>query len=101
MDHPFTTLSPASEVHTNYNEAHNAALRRRCSAQNLYAKTTKGLQRSLDVQRLIHNWVRPHWGLQGKTTPAMAMGFTTRSISMAELLSSTGFEALLLSRFSA
>jgi hypothetical protein len=100
VDHPFTPLSPASEVQANHNEANNAALRRRCSAyrrrQNLYAKTTEGLQRSLDVQRLIHNWVRPHWGLQGKTTPAMAMGFTTRPISIAELLNSTGFEALLL-----
>ena len=67
VDHPFTALSPASEVHANHNEANNAALRRRCSAyrrrQNLYAKTTEGLQRSWDVQRLIHHWVRPPWGL--------------------------------------
>jgi hypothetical protein len=100
VDHPFTALSPVSEVHANHNEANNAALRRSCSAyrrrQNLYAKTTEGLQRSVDVQRLIHNWVPPHWGLQGKKTPAMAMGFTTRPISMAELLNSMGFEALLL-----
>jgi hypothetical protein len=59
-------------------------------------KSFEGVQRSLDVQRLIQNWVRPHWGLKGKTTPAMAMGFTTCPISMAELLNSTGFEALLL-----
>ena len=76
VDHPFTAISPASEVHANHNEANNAAIRRRCSAycrrQNLYAKTTAGLQRSLDVQRLIHNWVRPHWGLGAKTTPAIA-----------------------------
>ncbi|ABW27289.1 hypothetical protein AM1_2278 [Acaryochloris marina MBIC11017] len=63
-EHPFTAISPASEVHANHNEAHNAALRRRCSAyrkrQNLYAKKQSGFQRVLDVQRLIHNWVRPH-----------------------------------------
>jgi hypothetical protein len=50
----------------------------------------------LASERLIHNWARPHWGLQGKKTPAMVMGFTTRPISMAELLNSRGFEALLL-----
>jgi light-regulated signal transduction histidine kinase (bacteriophytochrome) len=43
--------------------------------QNHYAKIVEGLQRSLNVQRLIHNWVRPHWGLQKNQTPAMAMGY--------------------------
>ena len=65
VEHPFTAISPTTEVHANRNEAQNAAIRRWCSAyrrrQNIYAKTTVGLQRSLDVQRLIHNWVRPHW----------------------------------------
>lgn len=41
-EHPFTAISPASDVHANHNEAHNSALRRRASAyrrrQNLYAK---------------------------------------------------------------
>lgn len=62
-EHPFTAISPGSEIHANHNEAHNAALRRRCSAyrrrQNLYAKKQSGLERELDVQRLIQNWVRP------------------------------------------
>ena len=53
-----------SDVHANHNEAQNAALRRPASAyrrrQNLYAKRVEGLQRTLDVQQLIHNWVRPH-----------------------------------------
>ncbi|AFY91869.1 hypothetical protein Cha6605_0590 [Chamaesiphon minutus PCC 6605] len=64
---------------SNHNEAQNAALRRRASAyrrrQNLYAKLVEGLQRVLDVQRLIHNWVKPHWGLGKCFTPAMAMGY--------------------------
>lgn len=59
-EHPFTAISPASEVHANHNEAHNSALRRRASAyrrrQNLYAKEVVGLQRSLIVQQLVHNW---------------------------------------------
>lgn len=61
VEHPFTAISPASEVYANHNEAHNSALRRRASAysrrQNLYAERVEGLQRVLDVQRLIHNWV--------------------------------------------
>jgi len=57
------------------------AYRRR---QNLYAKRVQGLQRALDVQRLVHNWVRPHWGLA--TPSAMAMSFCNRPVSMHELL---------------
>ncbi len=71
-EHPYTAISPKTEIHANHNEAHNSALRRRCSAyrrrQNLYAKKVEGLQRSLTVQRLVHNWVRPHWALGKKTT---------------------------------
>jgi len=99
VEHPFTPISPESEVHANHNEAQNAALRRRCSAyrrrQNLYAKKLPGLQRILDVQRLIHNWVRPHWGLEKQTTPAMKMGFCSRPLSIMEILSSRGFDDIL------
>lgn len=98
VEHPFTAISSAGEVHANHNEALNAALRRRCSAyrrrQNLYAKKRAGLQRMLDVQRLIHNWVRPHWGLGKKITPAMKMDFCSRPVTMAELLNSRGFHCL-------
>lgn len=63
-EHPFTAISPESEVHANHNEALNSALRRRASAyrrrQNFYAKNVEGLQRVLDVQSLIHNWVLPY-----------------------------------------
>ncbi len=54
--------------------------------QNLYAKTKQGLQRSVTVQKLIHNWVRPHWGLAKGTTPAMVMGFYDRPVKMEEFL---------------
>jgi IS5 family transposase len=84
--------------HANHNEAQNAALRRRCSAyrrrQNLYAKTRAGLQRVLDVQRIIHNWVRPHWGLGKRTTPAMAIGLCPRPLSIQEILGMKGVQCI-------
>ena len=94
-DHPYTAISHKSEVHANHVEAHNAALRRHCSAyrrhQNLYAKVPHGLQRSVTVQQLIHNWVRPHWGLEKGMTPAMAIGFISRAITMEKMLTGRGF----------
>ena len=98
VEHPFTALSPVAEVHANHNEAQNSALRRRSSAyrrrQNLYAKRVEDLQRVLDVQRLVHNWVRPHWGLGSNRTPAMAMGYCSRPISVNEILTLRGFRCL-------
>lgn len=98
QEHPFTAISPQSEVHANHNEAHNSSLRRRASAyhrrQNQYAKVVEGLQRALDVQRLIHNWVRPHWGLEKNQTPAMAMGYLDRPVTMLELLSVRGVKCI-------
>ena len=97
-EHPFTAVSAMDEVHANHNEAQNAAIRRRASAyrrrQNLYAKRVEGLQRALDVQRLIHNWVRPHWSLDKNVTPAMAMGYCERPLSTQELFTLPGFYAL-------
>ncbi len=93
-EHPYTAISLKSQVPANHNEAHNSALRRRCSAyrrrQNLYAKRVEGLQRTLSMQRLVHNWVQPHWGLTKGSTPAMAMGFYNRPVKMEELLTWTG-----------
>ena len=43
-------------------------------SKGIYAKAVEGLQRVLNMQRMIHNWVRPHWGLGKKETPAMAIG---------------------------
>jgi hypothetical protein len=98
VEHPFTAISPKAEVHANHVEAFNSALRRRATAyrrrQNHYAKQVKGWQRSLNVQRLIHNWVRPHWSLGKHTTPAMKMGFIERPLKISEMLLSRGFECL-------
>lgn len=53
-------LSAKSEVHANHCEAHNARIRRRCSAyrrrQNHYSKHQVGLNRAITVLHLIHNW---------------------------------------------
>ncbi|MEB3124964.1 MAG: IS1 family transposase, partial [Synechococcales bacterium] len=82
----------------NHNEA-NSALRRRCSAyrrrQNRYAKNREGLQRAVTVQRLVHNWVRPHEGLGKHQTPARAIGLYHRRISILELLSLRGYSSLM------
>lgn len=98
VEHPFTAISPKHEVHANHNEAQNATLRRRCSAYrrraNLYAKKRLGLQRVLDLQRLVHNWVRPHWALATGVTPAMQMGFCSRPFTMLELLTSKGIHSM-------
>lgn len=99
VEHPFTAISPVEEVHANHNEANNAAIRRRCSAyrrrQNHYAKKRKGLQRSIDVQRLVNNWCRCHSSLGKNVTPAMAMGLATRPISIFEMLHLRSYQALL------
>ncbi len=96
VEHPWTAMSSIAEVHANHLEAFNSALRRRATAyrrrQNHYAKQVEGLQRALNVQRLIHNWVRPHWSLGKARTPAMAMGFIQRPLKISEILLSRGFE---------
>jgi hypothetical protein len=96
--HPYTAISPDKDVHANHQEAFNASLRRRCSAyrrrQNLYAKRQDALQRTLTVQQMIHNWVRVHFSLPKNTTPAMKMGFIERPVSLYEMLTCRGFNAL-------
>ncbi|MFM7600987.1 MAG: IS1 family transposase, partial [Pseudanabaena sp.] len=49
---------------------------------------------AVTVQRLVHNWVRPHVGLGKNKTPAMAIGLYHRPISMLELLSLSSFTPL-------
>jgi hypothetical protein len=96
--HPYTAISPEKDVHANHQEAFNASLRRRCSAyrrrQNLYAKRQDALQRTLTVQQMIHNWVRVHFSLPKNTTPAMKMGYIKRPVSLYEMLTCRGFNAL-------
>ena len=97
-EHPYTALSDKLAVHANHCEALNASIRRRCSAyrrrQNHYAKIQEGLNRAITALRLIHNWVRPHSSLNKGTTPAMAIGFIDRPITLAEILACRGFHDL-------
>jgi len=95
VEYPFTAISSACAVHANHNEAQNSAHSAYRRQQNLYAKRVQGLQRVLDVQRLVHTWVRPHWGLAKGTTPAMAMGFCGHPVSMLELLTQRGFSSII------
>ena len=76
------------EIHANHIEAYNASLRRRCSAMrrrtNTYAKHKQGLQRALDLQWVMHNFVRPHF-TTGEI-PAVALGIHDQGLSVSELL---------------
>ena len=97
-EHPFTAISPESDIHANHNEALNSAIRRKCSAyrrrQNTYAKNVAGLKRAITVQRLIHNWVRPHHSFVNGQTPSMAIGLYTRPVTLLEFLTIRGFHSL-------
>jgi len=88
--HPETKPLADKEIHANHCEAHNAAMRRRISAYrrrtNTYAKEQVHLDRAIAVQRLIHNWARPHWGHGGKLTPAMFLCCADHPWTAEELL---------------
>lgn len=81
--HPESILLEHTDVHANHSEAYNASLRRRSSAfrrrTNMYAKCNKGLDRALGAQRVVYNWVRPHF-YHGKT-PAQSLGWTEEAIT--------------------
>lgn len=88
-EHPDTPDNlPDSEINANHLEAQNASTRRRNSTfrrrTNTYAKSKKGLQRTLDVQQIIHNFIRPHWttGL----VPAVALGIMSTPLSFIDIL---------------
>ncbi len=96
FESPYTFISPKDEVHANHNEALNTAIRRKCSAyrrrQNLYAKKVQGLNRAITVQRLIHNWVQPHFSLEENITPAVAMGYVKQPITIEKMLNCRSWE---------
>ncbi|MBF0589921.1 MAG: IS1 family transposase [Magnetococcales bacterium] len=88
-EHPDTDQTLAdSEIHANHLEGQNAATRRRNSAfrrrTNTYAKTTEGLQRTLDVHLIIHNFVRTHWTTG--MVPAVALGIMEGALSLEAIL---------------
>jgi hypothetical protein len=102
--HPFASFCPVlrvpehpetdariedAQIHANHVEAFNASLRRRNSTfrckTNLYAKTRHHLQRTLDLQGLIHNFVRVNFTT--KVIPAVKLGILEVGLSWMELFS--------------
>ena len=91
-EHPDTDQGlPNSEIHANHLEGQNVATRRRNSAfrrrTNTYAKTTKGLQRTLDVHLIIHNFARPHWSTGA--VPSVLLGIMTAPLSLEAILTTS------------
>ena len=88
-EHPDTEQAVNSaDIHANHIEAQNAALRRCNSAfrrrTNTYAKCTEGLQRTLDVHQIFHNFIRRHWTTG--VVPAVALGVITGALGLEEIL---------------
>ena len=75
------------DIHANHIEGQNAALRRKNSAfrrkTNTYAKTDSGLQRTLDIQWIVHNFVNIHFTI--KKVPAVALGVINKGLSLPEV----------------
>jgi len=76
------------EIHANHLEAQNAATKIRNSTfrkkTNTYAKTVEGLQRTLDVHRIIHNYVRPHWTT--REFPTVTLGILSKPLTLEGIL---------------
>ena len=97
LEHPQTVQDiNNTDIHANHCEAFNSSLRRRNSAfrrrTNTYAKHENGLQRTLDVLWVIHNFIRTHFTT--KKVPAVALGILDKQLSWDEL--GTGSVQLLM-----
>ncbi|AUB80271.1 IS1 family transposase [Candidatus Thiodictyon syntrophicum] len=88
-EHPETDqdVTPA-DIHANHLEASNASFRRKNSAYrrrtNTYAKSISGLQRTLDMLWIVHNFIRSHFTT--KQVPAVALGILQQGLSWDEVL---------------
>ncbi|CAK0765375.1 transposase [Gammaproteobacteria bacterium] len=88
-EHPQTKQDIAnSDIHANHVEAFNASLRRRNSAYrrktNTYAKNKNGLQRTLDILWVVHNFIRKHFTT--KQVPAVSLGILKEGLSWEQAL---------------
>jgi hypothetical protein len=88
-EHPNTKNKISNaEIHANHAEAQNAAIRRKNSAYrrktNTYAKIKDGLQRTLDIYWVIHNFVRKHFTT--KEVPAVKLGVMKKALNIEDLL---------------
>jgi hypothetical protein len=87
-EHPETEQNLTSKnIHANHIEAFNSSLRRRNSAYrrrtNTYTKKTERLQISLDIQWIIHNFVRVHFTT--KEVPAVKLGILSTGLDWEDL----------------
>jgi len=87
-EHPETAQDVAdTDIHANHLEGFNAGLRRKLACYrrrtNTYAKQAEVLQIRLDVQWVLHNFVRPHFTT--KQVPAVALGILEQGLSIFEL----------------
>jgi hypothetical protein len=88
-EHPTTEQDiKDGDIHANHCEAFNSSLRRRNSTfrrrSNTYAKSETGLQRTLDVYWVVHNFLRSHFTT--KQVPAVALGIIDKALTWEELL---------------
>jgi hypothetical protein len=87
-EHPATARTIAeTDIHATHAEAFFSALRRTCATfrrkTNMYAKSTKGLQRLLRVYWVVHNFLRVH--CTTREVPAVALGILERRLSVQEI----------------
>jgi hypothetical protein len=87
-EHPTTARTIAeTDMHANHAEAFFSALRRKCATfrrkTNMYAKSTKGLQRLLRVYWVVHNFLRVHFTT--REVPAVALGILERRLSVQDI----------------
>ena len=75
------------DIHANHVEAFNSSIRRRNSAYrrktNTYAKKKTGLQRTLDILWIVHNFIRVHFTT--KQVPAVALEILDKGLSWEEV----------------
>jgi hypothetical protein len=88
-EHPKTCQDMANaDIHANHAEAFNASTRRRQSAYrrktNTYAKKKTGLQRTLDIFWVVHNFIRAHFTT--RQVPAVALGILEKGLSWEQAL---------------
>src|SRR5947209_11906380 len=87
-EHPETMRTiEETDIHANHAEAFFSSLRRKCATfrrkTNMYAKSTKGLQRRLRVYWVVHHVLRVHFTT--RDVPAVALGVIERRLSAGEI----------------
>lgn len=87
-EHPETSQNISNkDIHANHVEAFNSSNRRRNSTYrrktNTYSKTKTGLQRTLDIFWIVHNFIRVHFTT--KQVPSVTLGIIDKGLSWEEM----------------